>query len=193
MTNSLFIISNLSGSGGDTIIEKLMGIFPIERVITTTTRGMRRNESVGHPYYFITKEEFEKKITAGDFFEYAKEYNNNYYGVTKSEIERVQDSGKIGIWKIEYQGVITAKEKMPGIIAIFITAPLNVLEARIKRRDKPSESALRDRMAYTKEWLKHRDIYDYEVVNDDGKLAEAVGEVVDIIKKHANLDKKTGL
>lgn len=189
----LFIISNLSGSGGDTIIEKLLKIFPIERVITTTTRAMRPTESEKHPYYFITKEEFEKKITDGDFFEYAKEYNNNYYGVSKSEIERVQNSGKIGIWKIEYKGVITAKEKMPGIIAIFITAPLNVLEARIKRRDNPTESALRDRMAYTEEWLKHRDIYDYEVVNDDGKLAEAVAEVSSIIREYANLDKKTGL
>lgn len=193
MKNSLFIISNLSGSGGDTIIEKLMRIFLIERVITTTTRPMRPTESEGRPYYFITKEEFERKITAGDFFEYAKEYNNNYYGVTKSEIERVKNSGKIGIWKIEYKGVMTAKEKMPGIIAIFITAPLNVLEARIKRRDNPTESALRDRMAYTEEWLKHRDIYDYEVVNDDGKLAEAVEAVSNIIKKHANLDKKIGL
>lgn len=186
----LFIISNLSGSGGDTIIEKLANFFPIERVITTMTRAMRPTETEGRPYYFISKSEFEKKIAAGDFFEYARAYNDNYCGVTKQEISRVEKSGKIGIWKIEYKGVITAKKMLPGIIAIFITAPLPVLEARIRRRDKPTESVIQERMAYTREWLKYRDIYDYEVVNDDGKLAAAVAEVVKIIKTHAHLDKK---
>ncbi|MEK7644021.1 MAG: hypothetical protein AAB390_01825 [Patescibacteria group bacterium] len=185
----LFIISNLSGSGGDSIIEKLSDFFPIERVITTNTRAMRPTESEGHPYYFISREEFERKIVAGEFFEYARGYNDIYYGVTKNEIDRVKTSGKIGIWKIEYKGVMTAKKIMPGVIAILITAPLAVLEARIRRRDNPTESVIRERMAYTEEWLKHRDIYDYEVVNDDGKLAEAVAEVVGIIKTHSNLDK----
>ncbi len=185
--SNLFIISGPSGAGEDSIIAGLAKIMPIERVITTTTRRPRPGESQGRPYYFISQQEFKNKIAAGEFFEYAQEYNNHYYGVTVAEINRVRASGKIGIWKIEYKGVQTAKKLMPGIIAILITAPLKSLERRLRRRDRAGEEFIQQRMAYTKEWLKHKDIYDYEVKNLDGRLNEAVQAVAKIIKKHSSL------
>ena len=99
-SNNLFIISGPSGAGEDSIIEGLKSHFPIERVITTTSRPMRPGDSNGNPYYFISKEEFKKRIEEEKFFEWAQEYNDNYYGVTHEEINRVIDSNKIGIWKI---------------------------------------------------------------------------------------------
>lgn len=184
LMNNLFIISGPSGAGEDSIINALVSRLPIERVITTTSRPMRNGDSEGNPYYFITEAEFKKKIAAGDFIEYAQQYNDNYYGVTKEEIARVSKSGKIGIWKIEYQGVMTAKKLFPGIIAILLTAPLEVLENRIRRRDNPDEALLQERMAYTKKWLEHADIYDYKIENEEGKLDKAIEDTIAIIEKH---------
>lgn len=182
----MIIISGPSGAGEDSIINELEKRMHIERVRTTTTRPMRSGESQGNPYYFISEEEFKNKIQNDEFFEYARHYNDNYYGVTNEEIQRARDAGKIGIWKIDYKGTKTAKKKMPAIKAIFINAPLEALKDRIKRRHFTREDYLRQRMSYTDEWLKHKDIYDYEVVNEEGKLEQAVDQVEAIIKKIVN-------
>lgn len=181
---NLFIISGPSGVGEDSIIDGLGKLMPIERVITTTTRAMRSGESEGNPYYFISKETFQKGIDEEEFVEYAEEYNKNLYGVTKKELDRVIASGKVGIWKIEWRGVITAKKLFPHIKAIFIGAEsLAVLENRIRRRENVSDAYIEERMRYTKEWMKHTDIYDYTVINREGKLHVAIKEVQTIIEK----------
>jgi guanylate kinase len=180
---NIFIISGPSGAGEDSIIEGLKKYFPIERVITTTTRAMRPGETQGNPYYFISQKKFQEKIKRGNFAEYAQEYNDNFYGVTKDEMERVRHSGKIGIWKIEYKGVITAKKIFPEIKSIYIASPsLEILKNRIMKRDGVSEEYLSERMEYTKEWIKHEHVYDFKVVNEEGKLNEAIKKVADIIK-----------
>ena len=183
MSSNLIIISGPSGSGQDSVIKGLEKFFSIERVITFTTRAMRPGEAEGKPYYFISKDEFKKKIKNKEFFEYAKQYNGNFYGVANAEITRVRDSGKPGIWKIDYQGVINVKKKMPDIPAILIIAPLDVLEERIKKRDAATDKYIKDRMNYTKKWLKHTDIYDYIVENKDGHLDETVRQVKKVITK----------
>jgi guanylate kinase len=183
-TKNIFIISGPSGAGEDSVIEGLKKILPVERVITTTTRAPRSGESQGNPYYFIPREEFENKITTGEFIEYAKEYNDQFYGVTRSELIRIGNSQKIGIWKIEYQGVITAKKNFPNIVAILLTAPLDIMEARIRRRGNLSEADIAERMAYSKEWLTHyTDIYDYTVENEEGKLDQTIAAFKSIIEK----------
>lgn len=181
--SNIFIISGPSGAGEDSIINGLKNYFPIERAITTTTRTMRSGEAQGNPYYFINQKEFQEKIERGDFAEYAQEYNDNFYGITKSEMERVRHSGKIGIWKIEYKGVITAKKIFPEIKSIYIAPPsLEILKKRIMKRDGVSEEYLNERMEYTKEWIKHEHVYDFKVVNKEGKLDEAIKKVAGIIK-----------
>jgi len=124
------------------------------------------------------------------FFEYAEEYNGHLYGVTFEELKRVENSGKVGVWKIEYKGVIKAKELIPNIVAIFINAPLEVLESRIRRRDKADDAYVAERMEYTKEWLKYRHIYDYEVENTEGKLEQSVVNIEKIIRELFPLDKE---
>jgi guanylate kinase len=182
----LIIISGPSGSGEDSIIEGLAKRMPIERVITTTTRDKRHGERDGHPYYFISKDAFERGISEGAFFEYAQHYNDQYYGVTFEEIKRVEHSGKVGIWKIDYKGVQKAKELMPDVLAIFIYAPLDVLEARLRKRDTVTDAYIEERMAYTKEWFMHTDIYDITVENVEGKLIETIDQVEEIIRGAAD-------
>lgn len=179
--NKLFIISGPSGVGEDSVIDGLGKFLPIERVITTTTRKKRSDVFAEDSYYFISKEEFEKGISENKFFEYAQEYNNQFYGVTRKEIQRVIESGRIGIWKIEYKGVITMKKLMPEVVAIFITvSSLEVLKQRLLKRGA-DEEFIQERMDYTKEWLKHKDIYDYEVINHEEKLDKTIEEVKEII------------
>jgi guanylate kinase len=179
--NTLFIISGPSGVGEDSVIKGLEKCLPIEKVITTTTRKKRLNESQGNPYYFVSVEKFKKEIAKNRFFEYTQQYNNQFYGVTKKEIKRVINSGKIGIWKIEYKGVIAAKKLLPQVIAILIAPPsLKILKQRLLKRGE-SEEFIQQRIGYTKEWLRHKDIYDYQVINKENKLPETVDRVKEII------------
>ena len=145
---------------------------------------MREGEGEGNPYYFVTIDQFEDKIRKREMVEWAKQYNDNLYGVTKAELERVNALPGIGMWKIEYQGVMAARKLYPEIRSIFIMAEsLDMLEARIRARGSVSDEFVRTRMEYTKEWLRHEDIYDYKVINHQGKLDDAIKEVVAILKK----------
>ena len=187
MKNKIFIISGPSGAGEDSIIRKLAKLLPIKKIVTTTTRKKRESELDGSPcsYHFISKEEFKKEILENRFFEYAEQCDE-LYGVTKEEIKRVVDSDKIGIWKIEYKGVIAAKKLMPEVVAILIVpSSLEILKQRLLKRGE-SKEFIQQRMNYAEEWLKHKDIYDYEVVNYEGKLDETVEEVKEIILKECN-------
>lgn len=185
MYSTVFIISGPSGAGEDSIIDGLSKLMPLERVITTTTRSPRKGEFDGHPYYFISKDQFQERIQAGDFIEYAQQYNGNLYGVTKTELDRVTQSGKIGIWKMEYQGVMSVQKLFPEIPSILITVPsLDILEKRIRNRDNASEVYIQERMQYTKEWLNHSNIYTYTVINDEGHLQEAVEHTYALIQQH---------
>ncbi|MBP9757065.1 MAG: guanylate kinase [Candidatus Pacebacteria bacterium] len=182
--DNVVIVSGPSGAGEDSIIGGLSAFTTVNRVVTTSTREMRPGESDGAPYYFISQEEFAKKIENSEMIEWAKQYNDNYYGVTKSELERVNALPGVGTWKIEYQGVMSAKKLFPEILSIFIMADsIEVLAERIRSRGNVTEEFIQDRMEYTKEWLKHTDIYDYTVINHQGKLDEAIREVAGILKK----------
>lgn len=185
--SNIFIISGPSGAGEDSIIDGLKKKFEVEKIVTTTTRQMRPGESHGNQYYFISADEFKEKIKNDEFAEYAQEYNDNFYGVTKEELKRVNNCGKIGLWKIEYKGVMTAKKKFPEIKSIYIAPPsLEILKKRIMKRDNVSEEYVNERMEYTKEWMKYEHIYDYKVVNEENKLDDAILEVANIIKKESH-------
>lgn len=184
--SNIFIISGMSGAGEDSIITGLEKYFDCEPIVNTTSRQIRPGESQGNPYYFLTREEFENGIEKNDFVEYAKQYNDNYYGASYNELERVEKSGKIGLWKMEYQGVITAKKKFPEIKSIYIAPPsFEILKQRILKRNPDfDKKLLEERMEYNKEWAKHEYIYDYKVVNEEGKLDETIQKVAEIIKKN---------
>jgi guanylate kinase len=186
--NHIVIISGPSGAGEDSIIDGIGKHTQVNRVITTTTRQMRVGETDGSPYYFISREEFENKIKNNEMVEWAEEYNNNLYGVTQKELDRVNGLPGVGTWKIEYKGVMSAKKLFPEIKSIFVMAEsLDVLAERIRKRGNVSEEFIAERRKYTEEWLKHEDIYDYKVINHQGKLDEAIQEVLAILSKEGYL------
>ncbi|MCK5459716.1 guanylate kinase [Candidatus Parcubacteria bacterium] len=179
--NRLFIISGPSGAGEDSVISGLKKCLNIEKIITTTTRKIRPDETRGKEYYFISKQEFKKSIANDEFFEYAEEDNAQFYGVKNRAIKKALNCDKIGIWKIDYKGVITAKKLIPQIIAILILPPsLEILGQRLLKRGETKEF-IKQRMNYAKGWLKNKNIFDYRIINRENRLAETVKEVKKII------------
>jgi guanylate kinase len=184
---NIVIISGAAGSGKDSVIDGLQALLPLERIITTTSRLPRPTESEGHPYYFISKDDFERGIQAGEFVEYSTNENGGLYGVTKRELERVSQTNGVALWRVDWKGVVTIKKLFPAIPAIYISAPLSVLEQRLRNRDADKdEHYFKERMDYTREWLNHLDIYDYQVENEEGKLSETVEQVARIIKERTS-------
>lgn len=184
---NLFIISGPSGAGEDSIIDGLRERLPIDVAVTTTTRDMRPGESQGHPYYFTDIAAFERMIADGALAEWARHYNGNYYGVTHAEIDRIRSGKKVGIWKVDYKGVIAAKKLFPDVVAIFVMADsLEELERRIRARSDVTDAYVAERMAYTRQWLDHTDIYDYTVLNRRGQLGDAVTHAELIIRSHSD-------
>ncbi|PLX20293.1 guanylate kinase [Candidatus Parcubacteria bacterium] len=184
MKRNLFIISGPSGAGEDTIMKALQEKKDFKKVVTTTTRAMRKNETEGDPYYFLSKEEFKDGISDGRFFEYVIEDNGNYYGNTYEEIERVRKSDDRFLMKLEYKGVITYKEIFPEAVSIMIDAPWEELEGRIRKRDKVSEAFVQGRADYAKGWYQNKDKFDHIVENRNGQLEEAIQNTLDIINSY---------
>jgi len=182
----IFIISGPSGAGEDSVIEELQKSLQFNRVITTVTRKPRKGETNGNPYYFISVDEFKKIIDNDGFIEWAIVYGD-YRGCTKKEIERLFDEKKPVFWKVDWQGVKSIKEIIPEAISIFIAPPsYDVLEQRLIKRGKDSKETIKEREKFTRNWLDHKDIYDYVVINKEGKFEETVKKAKKIISQELN-------
>ena len=109
--NNIFIITGPAGAGEDSVIKGLRNYIDYDKIVTTTSRPMRPEDKEGISYYFVSKDEFKKRIGENKFFEYALEDNGNYYGGTYAELERAKKStkpvicGGTGFWIRVNRGV----------------------------------------------------------------------------------------
>ncbi len=183
-----FVITGPSGAGKDTVIEGLRKKIPsITSVVTTTTRPMREGESEGNPYHFISRGEFEKKLSAGEFLEWATVYGN-YYGSEKREIERLRSLGVLAVFKIDIQGARTMKKTMPEIFAIFIAPPDHeTLVRRMRERGKDSPEAMERRIETAKQEMADVSEWDAVVVNEEDRLSQTIDRVRQIIQSKLSL------
>ncbi|MFC1622827.1 hypothetical protein ACFL16_00340 [Patescibacteria group bacterium] len=185
MKSKVFIISGPSGAGEDSVLEGLTEKMDFIRPITTTTRKMRDGEFQGSPYYFISKEAFRNRISTGDFFEWAEQDGGNLYGVTKEELERVRNTGKPVMLKLDYQGVITIKKLIPESIALLINVSNDIIEKRLRSRDGDvSDEFIQGRLEHAKGWRENKDIFDYNIENVEGKLNETIEKTLEIINSN---------
>ena len=178
---SLIIISGTTCAGKGTVIKKLLERHnDIVLSISYTSRPKRESEKDGVDYYFVTKEEFERKIAAGDFLEYAQVQYGAYYGTPKAEILKQLDTGKDVILEIDVQGAKQIKEKFPGTILIFIMAPsMEEVKRRIQMRGDENQEQIISRFKRAYQEINQFTNYNYVVVNDD--LLEAVSKVEAIL------------
>lgn len=181
-TGQLIIVSAPSGSGKDTVVKKLMekSTLPIWVSVSATSREPRNGEIEGKDYYFLSKDDFKKKIDEGFFLEYA-EYAGNYYGTPKKYIKEKLDQGIDVILIIEIQGAKKVKEMLPESLLIFIMPPsLKTLVKRLKRRGTDSNEKIIERFHTAYKEINEVTKYNYVVVNDI--LDDAVDKVDAIIK-----------
>lgn len=168
----LIIISGPSGSGKTTICNRLLRLLPnMEYSVSFTTRSPRDREKNGIDYFFISKEEFQRRIKKGSFLEYARVFDN-YYGTSKDwVIERIHQ-GKDILLSIDVQGAAQIKKNFPKAILIFLILPsLKVLEERLRRRATDHPEEIEKRLEKAKEEMAQVGNYDFVVINDRVELS----------------------
>jgi guanylate kinase len=178
------VISGPSGVGKDATIAKMRQEGDkFHYVVTATTRDKRPGEKDGVDYFFLTEDDFKKRIENDEFIEYAKVYDN-MYGVLKSEVRQALAKGEDVIIKVDVQGAATLKRKIPNAIFIFLMPPsIDELEERLKKRNADSENAVNIRIGKAEEELKVREMFNHTVVNTKGDLDKTVKSVKELINK----------
>lgn len=181
--SKLIIITAPSGAGKTSIVRRLLNkIDQLAFSISATTRKKRPHEKEGVDYYFISHEEFKKRIENGDFAEWEEVYENQFYGTLKSEIERIWALDKHIIFDIEVKGAQNIKKTYGDqALAIFIKPPsFEELIERLKRRKTENEKSLKKRIIRAKKELEYENKFDCVVVND--VLESAVQDAEKIIE-----------
>lgn len=163
----LVVVSGPSGSGKDTVVNRLRQLHPeIEISISATTRAMRPGEAEGVNYYYLQKDEFENRIQAGEILEYTQ-YCGNYYGTPKAEVDRRIENEHTVILVIEVEGAGNIKRIYPNSTTVFICPPsMEELENRLRGRGTETEEAIQHRLARAEEEMKLAKDYDETLVND---------------------------
>ena len=181
----LIIISGTTCAGKGTVIKKLLSNHN-DIVLSTsyTSRPKRETEIDGVDYYFVSKEEFERKIENGDFLEYAQVQYCSYYGTPKREVLELLDSGKDVILEIDVQGAKQIKEIYPSTILIFIMAPsMREVKRRIMMRGSENIDQIISRFKVAYNEINQINNYNYVVVNDDLDTAVAKVEAILVSEK----------
>ena len=177
----LVVVSAPSGCGKDTVVSKVLEKMPGKGFLSVsmTTRDMRPGETEGVEYFFVSKQEFLKRIEEGDMLEYAI-YGSNMYGTPIKPVRDMLKSGKIVFLIIEVEGGGNVKKAFPDATKIFIMPPsMKELEKRLRGRNTDSEEAILNRLEIAKDEIARAVEYDFVVENDD--LDEAVDDVITIV------------
>lgn len=182
---TVFIISGPSGVGKNAIERKLRQDIPsLERIVTYTTRSKRPGDVHGAEYFFVTDEQFETMKKNDEFLEWAK-VHNHYYGTPRRSVESKLKQGKDILLIIDVQGALNIKKVLPEATLIFIKPErFDFLEKHIlKRKAHMSPEDKQIRLATAKQEIELAEQYDYQVINKENKLDEAVEEVKKIIHR----------
>jgi guanylate kinase len=165
----LIIISGTTCAGKDTVVKSLLKKNKnITKSISYTSRPIRTGEKDGVDYFFVSKEEFEKKIEDDDFLEYACVQYGAYYGTPKREVIELLEQGKDVVLVIDVQGAQIIKEKYPETLLIFIMAPsMKEVKKRIIARGGETKTQIIERFKVAYNEINEVNKYNYVVVNDD--------------------------
>ncbi len=179
MPRPVFVVTGPSGAGKGTLVRALLDRFDELRLaISATTRERRPGETDGVEYRFLSEDDFERRVREGEFLEHVG-FAGHRYGTLRSEVDRIGAGGHCAVLELEIEGALLARDALEGAVAIFVTAPLEVLERRLRERATESTGEIQERLAIARGQLEHADEFDYVVANDDLPTAvEAIAAVV---------------
>jgi guanylate kinase len=176
----VFVITGPSGAGKGTLEQELLRRRPgqLELAVSATTRPQRPGEVDGVHYWFKTSEEFDRLVREGELLEWVT-YVGNRYGTLRSEIDRIRGLGRAPLLDLEIEGALRVRDEVPGSVSIFVDAPLDELERRLRERATESTGEIGDRVALARTQKEHARDFDRVVLNDD--LERAAEELVAIV------------
>jgi len=186
-TNKIIIITAPSGAGKTSITRYLLNKFPtLSFSISAATREPRGNEKVGIDYYFMSVEEFQRKVREGAFVEWEMVYKGKYYGTLKSELQRIWNLKKTPILDIDVQGAIHVQlQYSENSLSIFIEPPsVEELKKRLQSRSTETPESLQARLNKSTYEISFRYHFDAIIVNDD--LHKACAEAEKIVEGFLN-------
>jgi guanylate kinase len=182
----VFVITGPSGVGKGTLIERLLERVPeLELSVSAATREPRPGEVDGRDYHFLTPEEFDRRVEAGEFLEHAT-YSGNRYGTLREEVERRLAEGRSVVLEIEVQGARQVRAAMPEAVLIFIAPPdPAALRERLRDRGTDSSEAIERRLRTAEIELEAQDEFPHVIVNDD--LQEAASRLEKLVRDELSL------
>lgn len=180
MEGLLIVVSGPSAAGKGTVCRELLNCQPdLVFSVSATTRPPRPGEEDGKNYYFISREEFERMVAAGEMLEWAEVYGN-FYGTPRKAVVEWLEQGRDVLLEIDIQGARQVRRQFPRGVFIFLMPPsLAELERRIRERGTETEEAVRRRLASAAAEIAACREYDYVVVND--RVEDAVAKIRAII------------
>ena len=162
------------------MIKLVLPRFPeLEPVVSATTREQRPGEENGVHYWFLSREDFDRRIEAGEFLEWV-DYVGNRYGTLRSEIDRLRAEGKAPLLELETEGALRVKRREANAVTVFVTAPVDELERRLRERATESSGVIGERIEMARRQLDERDDFDHVVENDDrDRAADELAGIVE--------------
>ena len=175
----VFVVTGPSGAGKGTLIELVLPRFPeLALAVSATTRAQRPGEEDGVHYWFLDRDEFDRRVDAGEFLEWV-DFVGNRYGTLNSEIGRLRAEGKAPLLELETEGAKRVKRRTEGAVTVFVTAPVDELDRRLRDRATESSGVIEDRLRVAREQLDEAPDFDYVVENDDReRAADALATIV---------------
>jgi guanylate kinase len=176
------VISGPSGAGKSSFVKELLSRHSLDLVysVSATTRARRAHEVEGKDYFYLSREEFRRRVEANEFIEWA-EVHGEWYGTLRSQTELALRSGKNVLLDIDVQGGRSVRRIYPDGVFIFVLPPsLADLEDRLRARGTDSEDRILLRLDNARREIDLAKEYDYAIINDD--LAKATRQVAAIIE-----------
>ena len=189
MAGELIVVSGPSGSGKTTIARTLLRDIPSLRFsVSATTRQIRMGEREGTDYYYLSREEFQRRVAAGEFVEWEEVYGN-LYGTLRAEVDGALVRGRHLLFDVDVKGALSIKKRYPVALLLFIRPPSReTLEARLRARSTEDEATVQRRLARTDMELELGEQFDHRVVND--VLDRAIAETKEIVEHHLQLKER---